>query len=707
MSVTVHTIYTVASEDAYITVRDTDAVLQTAWDNCRDFNSPDVRWVIVGGDELAATNIVYDLSPNYEVRLHQFYLRFDTAGIADSDDIISVDLYTVARWGSGAPADLTEFRAGTFGDPVSKGNWVVGDDIASHALLATIGVQDYLSTSHYTNADVDQTAMRSHINKTGDTLIMGSVDTQRTNTPPAAGTQQGRTINSAASASYDPKLVVVSGTIDAPFHVRTASRATGYANNMDVDIGEAGNDRLIVVTLDSESKPGATFQGTVTVDGKSFTQAKLAENTDGAGNHLECHTIDEATLGASAGVLNVSYSGGDNSWGMTVDVFYGVKNDTVVDSNVDSTTIGSPVSVSSIDSNDDALVFMVGANGASGTFSGWTAPLTAIGSPNTPSSAVYQTAWGVETTGQTNKTYEVTGPATLRSAGIVMVFDFATTAYDESLSLATAGALTHANQNEIAGALNADLSAQFGGAGQQAHAAVMSVPLGAAMAPAQDMAMQALAALSVANLQANTASVALMPHIVLDSAHHEDVLAGAGLGATMSLAHAGASLAHGALDVEGLVALSLEAAIAPSIVALLRSALAIGATRALSTNPSLAMPSALVLGANYQDIQAGQVGLYPLASFGVVADKTTAANHTIGLFADLATMPDMANLGQQDLVTQADFSANLAKLVGDLLQHGSSEGRTLVVPSGSRTLRLTRTDGPIVLGPTSRNRTRI
>jgi hypothetical protein len=747
MSVTVHTIYTVASEDTFITVRDTDAVLQTAWDNCRNYTSPDIRWVISGGDQLAVTSIVYDLAPDYQVRVHQFYLRFDTAGIVDTDDIIGVDLYTVARWGSASPADNTEFRAGTFSDPVAGGNWVKGDDIASHALLATIGVHDYPSTSQYVNANVDQTAMRSHINKTGDTLIMGSVDTLRTDIQPAIGGDRGRTIYSADSASYDPKLVVISGTIDAPFHMRTASRAAGYANNMDVDIGEAGNDRLIVVTMDDESEPGATFQGTVTVDGKSFTQAKLAENIDGLGNHLECHTIDEATLGASAGSLNVSYSGGDNNWGMTVDVFYGVKNDTLVDSGVDDTTIGSPISISSIDSNDDALVFMAAANGSGGTFSAWTSPLTAIGAPNTPLYAVYQTAWGVETTGQTNKTYEVTAPATLQSAGIIMVFDYATSAYDESLAVGLAGTVSHANQNQITSALNAAMPPGFLGAGQQSHAAAMSVPMTAYMAATQGLAMRAQSTLAQANTLANTASATMRPDVPLDTALNKaasgqgamvpEVSFGTGLykatsgqgamapeisfgtglyeaassQATMApmmlLAHVGAALTKGALDIEDLVALSQGTNLVPSMGVLLQSALSMGVSQAAIADRALTMPTGLVLAATLQDAPTGQAGLFPLANFGVQLDDAATSTHTIGLFADMASFQEMAALGQQNIATQAAFAADLATLTTSIIQHGSADGRTIVVPGGSRTLTLSRPDRRIDAGPITRNRTRI
>jgi len=206
-------------------------------------------------------------------------------------------------------------------------------------------------------------------------------------------------------------------------HQRTAS-ATG--TSVSVDIGAAGNDRLIIVSLNDESTPGETFQGTVTVDGKSFTQAVVANNSDGAGSHLEVHTIDEDALGSSNGTQTVSFSGGDVGWGIRVSVYYGVKDDTLVDSGKDNTTVGNNVSVSNISSNNNSLVYMAAGNGSTGGSSGWTSPLTerVDGATNPPASAVFGVADGIETTGQTDKTYSATvGGGGLRSSAIVVVFD--------------------------------------------------------------------------------------------------------------------------------------------------------------------------------------------------------------------------------------------------------------------------------------------
>jgi len=191
-----------------------------------------------------------------------------------------------------------------------------------------------------------------------------------------------------------------------------------------IDIGAAGNARLIVVFMDIEATYGASWQGTCSVDSKGFTQAVLADNPDGAGNHLEMHTIDEAALGSSNGSLQITFTG-SGDWAIHVLVFYGVKDDTILDSEIENVVVGDFVEVENVSSNDACLVVMGAGQGGSGSCSGWTSPLTErTDSPPNPVSAVLGSASGIETTGQTNKTYSVTvGSGTYRATGIVAVFE--------------------------------------------------------------------------------------------------------------------------------------------------------------------------------------------------------------------------------------------------------------------------------------------
>ncbi len=205
----------------------------------------------------------------------------------------------------------------------------------------------------------------------------------------------------------------------------TFQRASGSSGiSHTIDIGTSGNDRLIIAVVGHESTPGSTFQGTVSVDGKNFTQSVVADNPSGVGNHLEVHTIDESVLGSSNGSLVVSYSAGDANWAIHVLVYYGVKNNNPVSTGTNETAIGNPVTVDNITSNDNCLIFMAAGDGSSGAATNWTTPLVERTDGPNPSSAILATASGIESTGQTNKSYSVTiGDGTLRSTGIVMVFD--------------------------------------------------------------------------------------------------------------------------------------------------------------------------------------------------------------------------------------------------------------------------------------------
>lgn len=203
---------------------------------------------------------------------------------------------------------------------------------------------------------------------------------------------------------------------------KRSSGSTG--TSLSIDIGSSGNNRLIIAVLGDESKPGDTFQGTVSVGGKQFTQTVVADNPDGVGNHLEVHTIHESVLGSTSGTLTVSYSGGDGGWAIHVLVFYGVKDNIPIDYGKNDTTIGYPVPVYNITSNNESLIFMAAGNGSSGSASSWSSPLVELTDGPNPSSAVLATAYGIESIGKTNKTYSVDiGNGSLRSTAIVLAFD--------------------------------------------------------------------------------------------------------------------------------------------------------------------------------------------------------------------------------------------------------------------------------------------
>ena len=77
-----------------------------------------------------------------------------------------------------------------------------------------------------------------------------------------------------------------------------------------------------------------------------------------------------------------------------------------------------------IDAGADSLVVMSAGNGQSGTWNSWTSPLSERTDGPNPSSAVFGTASGIESTAQTSKTYIATASVAdiLRGTGIVGVW---------------------------------------------------------------------------------------------------------------------------------------------------------------------------------------------------------------------------------------------------------------------------------------------
>lgn len=147
-------------------------------------------------------------------------------------------------------------------------------------------------------------------------------------------------------------------------------RASGsIGNSHTIDIGVAGNDRLVVVVVGHESAV-AGFNGSFTIGGVTFTQGVVANNTTGAGNHNEMHWAAESKLGALAGSQTISYSAGDGSWAVHVMVFYGVNDSEVADdtSLEETTSADFECYYPNSDIPANGLLVMGSGNGQSGTY---------------------------------------------------------------------------------------------------------------------------------------------------------------------------------------------------------------------------------------------------------------------------------------------------------------------------------------------------
>jgi hypothetical protein len=201
-----------------------------------------------------------------------------------------------------------------------------------------------------------------------------------------------------------------------------ASGSTGTSHN--IDIGSPGNNRLVVVIACDESSDISLTN--VTVDGNNCIKAGEADNPSGSGNHQELWYILESALGSSSGTVNVACTGGDAGWAAHVHVYYGVDQSAPYDFEIEEAVAsGNTISVENVSSSDGSVVIFGAAQGMGGrTAASWTSPLSVRTDGPDPSEADLATASGVESSGQTDKTYVCTWSAFLnRGTGIVAVWE--------------------------------------------------------------------------------------------------------------------------------------------------------------------------------------------------------------------------------------------------------------------------------------------
>jgi len=213
--------------------------------------------------------------------------------------------------------------------------------------------------------------------------------------------------------------VVLPSTAEIAF--QRASGSTGLSHS--IDIGSAGNDRLVVVIACDESS-GMSLSN-VTVDGNTCTKAGEADNPSISGNHQELWYILEAGLGSSNGTVNVTCTGGDAGWATHVHVYYGVNQSAPYDFEVEEAVVnGTTISVENVSSSDGSVVIFSAGQGMGGLTPGWTSPLSVRTNGPDPSAADLATASDIESTGQTDKTYVCTWNAIFnRGTGIVAVWE--------------------------------------------------------------------------------------------------------------------------------------------------------------------------------------------------------------------------------------------------------------------------------------------
>jgi hypothetical protein len=202
-------------------------------------------------------------------------------------------------------------------------------------------------------------------------------------------------------------------------------RASGSAGTShSINIGSPGNNRLVVVIACDESS--GTNLTNVTVDGKTCTKAGEANNPSGLGSHQELWYILESGLGSSGGTVTVSCTGGDAGWATHVHVYYGVDQSAPFDFEIEGAAVNrNTISVENVSSSDGSVVIFGAGEGTGGLTPSWTSPLSVrTDGPDPADGADLATASGIETSGQTNKTYVCTWSANFnRGTGIVAVWE--------------------------------------------------------------------------------------------------------------------------------------------------------------------------------------------------------------------------------------------------------------------------------------------
>ena len=214
--------------------------------------------------------------------------------------------------------------------------------------------------------------------------------------------------------------VVLPSTEEIEF--QRASGSTGTSHS--IDIGSPGNNRLVVVIACDESS--GTPLTNVTVDGNGCIKAGEADNPSGTGNHQELWYILESGLGSSSGTVTVACTGGDAGWVTHVLVYYGVDQSVPYDFEVEEAVInGTTISVENVNSSDGSVVIFSAGEGTGGLTPGWTSPLSVrTDGPDPAGGADLATAGGIESSGQTGKTYVCTWSGTFnRGTGIVAVWE--------------------------------------------------------------------------------------------------------------------------------------------------------------------------------------------------------------------------------------------------------------------------------------------
>lgn len=193
--------------------------------------------------------------------------------------------------------------------------------------------------------------------------------------------------------------------------------ATDVATTVDIDCGSADTDRVLVFCAHIEGDVG--WLSSVSADGKAMTLIDRIECSDSFGQ-CEMWYIDEDVLTTSNGTISVAITGGSASYVLNAMLFTGVDQTGPTDFGSAEDLTATDVTVTNITSSNASVIVMGSFEGqGGGSTTSWTSPLTERSS-QAGSSNTQKTASGIESSGQSDKTYtHVWSSSRNRIGGIV------------------------------------------------------------------------------------------------------------------------------------------------------------------------------------------------------------------------------------------------------------------------------------------------
>ena len=253
--------------------------------------------------------------------------------------------------------------------------------------------------------------------------------------------------------------------------------------------------------------------------------------------------------------------------------------------------------------------------------------------------------------------------------------------------------LSLANSN--GGHLLENMAAIAAAMGQHAQAGIgkdhhVSMTQAVASTIAPHLALMPHIPLSLALNGQEDAALSLAPHLSVSSA--SEISSGGTLSAQAAavLGHLGDALAANDIDLAAHSLVAQQTGIAPTNLLLMQSAMAFGLQQAVRPLGVLEMPQAFMLSTGSDALASDTADYTELVIVHASMADDPEITVQMPLLADLATVQALGLIDQSDLAASAEFAGELASAVTTLMDRRAAARRRLQLPSGNRTVTLTK-----------------